>query len=248
MAACAETGTRPVTLELGGKSPQIVFADAPRLDEVARRIAGAITGNAGQVCVAGSRLLAERSIADELAARIQRIFSEQKAGPTWSPGTTLPPIISEPQAARIEAIVARSIASGATLRCGGLRADVATPGAFYTPTLLTDVVPQTEAVREEIFGPVLTLQTFESEEEALALAAHPDYGLAAGVHTADLGRALRMVRGIEAGTVWVNRYGRTSDFIIPTGGYKRSGLGKDLGRQAYEANLRFKSVLIDARV
>ena len=104
------------------------------------------------------------------------------------------------------------------------------------------------AVRDEIFGPVLTLQTFDAEDEALALAAHPDYGLAAGVHTADLGRALRMVRGIEAGTVWVNRYGRTSDFMIPTGGYKRSGLGKDLGRQAYEANLRFKSVLIDARV
>ncbi|AMV47295.1 aldehyde dehydrogenase family protein [Paraburkholderia caribensis] len=248
MAACAETGTKPVTLELGGKSPQIVFADAPRIDDVARRIAGAITTNAGQVCVAGSRLLVERSIADELAARIQRIFGELKAGATWTPGTTLPPIISEPQAARIEAIVERSVASGAVLRCGGHRADASEPGAFYTPTLLTHVTPQTDAVRDEIFGPVLTLQTFDTEDEALELAAHPDYGLAAGVHTADLGRALRMVRGIEAGTVWVNRYGRTSDFMIPTGGYKRSGLGKDLGRQAYEANLRFKSVLIDVRV
>jgi aldehyde dehydrogenase (NAD+) len=248
MAACAETGTKPVTLELGGKSPQIVFADAPRIDDVARRIAGAITTNAGQVCVAGSRLLVERSIADELAARIQRIFGELKAGATWTPGTTLPPIISEPQAARIEAIVERSVASGAVLRCGGHRADASGPGAFYTPTLLTHVTPQTDAVRDEIFGPVLTLQTFDTEDEALELAAHPDYGLAAGVHTADLGRALRMVRGIEAGTVWVNRYGRTSDFMIPTGGYKRSGLGKDLGRQAYEANLRFKSVLIDVRV
>ncbi|MGE8490551.1 MAG: aldehyde dehydrogenase family protein, partial [Paraburkholderia nemoris] len=104
-----------------------------------------------------------------------------------------------------------------------------------------------EAVREEVFGPVLTLQTFDTEEEALSLAQHPEYGLAAGVHTADLGRALRLVRGLEAGTVWVNRYGRTSDFMIPTGGYKRSGIGKDLGRQAYEANLRFKSVLIDLR-
>jgi aldehyde dehydrogenase (NAD+) len=144
--------------------------------------------------------------------------------------------------------VERSVASGAVLRCGGHRADASVPGAFYTPTLLTHVTPQTDAVRDEIFGPVLTLQTFDTEDEALELAAHPDYGLAAGVHTADLGRALRMVRGIEAGTVWVNRYGRTSDFMIPTGGYKRSGLGKDLGRQAYEANLRFKSVLIDVRV
>ena len=245
MAACAETGTRPVTLELGGKSPQLVFADAPRIDEVARRIAGAITGNAGQVCVAGSRLLVERAIAGELTDRIAQAFAELRAGPTWSPGTTLPPIISEPQAARIEGIVTRSIASGATLRSGGHRADASTPGAFYAPTLLTDVTPDTDAVREEVFGPVLTVQTFDDEAEALALAAHPDYGLAAGVHTADIGRALRMVRGIEAGTVWVNRYGRTSDFVIPTGGYKRSGIGKDLGRQAYEANLRFKSVLID---
>ncbi|MCG7403089.1 MULTISPECIES: aldehyde dehydrogenase family protein [Caballeronia] len=248
MAACAQSGTKPVTLELGGKSPQIVFADAPRIDEVARRIAGAITGNAGQVCVAGSRLLVQRGIAEELTDRIAQAFGELKAGATWAAGTTLPPIISEPQAQRIDAIVQRSIANGATLRCGGKRADAATPGAFYSPTLLCDVTQESDAVRNEIFGPVLTVQSFDTEEEALELAAHPDYGLAAGVHTADIGRALRMVRGIEAGTVWVNRYGRTSDFVIPTGGYKRSGIGKDLGRQAYEANLRFKSVLIDTEV
>jgi aldehyde dehydrogenase (NAD+) len=245
MAACAETGTKPVTLELGGKSPQIVFADAPRIDDVARRIAGAITGNAGQVCVAGSRLLVQRAIAGELTDRIAQAFGELKAGATWAAGTKLPPIISEPQALRIDAIVQRSIAGGATLRCGAKRADAATPGAFYAPTLLCDVTQDNDAVRSEIFGPVLTVQSFDTEEEALELAAHPEYGLAAGVHTADIGRALRMVRGIEAGTVWVNRYGRTSDFVLPTGGYKRSGIGKDLGRQAYEANLRFKSVLID---
>jgi aldehyde dehydrogenase (NAD+) len=247
MSACAETGTKPVTLELGGKSPQIVFADASRLDEVARRIAGAITGNAGQVCVAGSRLLVQRAIADQLTDRIAQAFSESKAGPTWDAATSLPPIISEPQAQRIDTIVQRSIASGASLRFGGQRADASTPGAFYSPTLLCDVTLETDAVRNEIFGPVLTVQPFDTEEEALALASHAEYGLAAGVHTADIGRALRMVRGIEAGTVWVNRYGRTSDFVIPTGGYKRSGIGKDLGKQAYEANLRFKSVLIDTQ-
>ncbi|MEO6748177.1 MAG: aldehyde dehydrogenase family protein [Casimicrobiaceae bacterium] len=247
MAACAESGTKPVTLELGGKSPQLVFADAPRLDDVARRIAGAISGNAGQVCNAGSRLLVERSIADELTGRIQRVFAELKAGATWRPDTTLAPIISESQAARVEAIVERTIARGATLCYGGKRMDGGTSGAFYSPTILSDVTQQSEAVREEVFGPVLTLQTFDTDDEALELAEHSDYGLAAGVHTADIGRALRFVRGIEAGTVWVNRYGRTSDFIIPTGGYKRSGIGKDLGRQAYEANLRFKSVLIDMR-
>lgn len=247
MSACAHSGTKPVTLELGGKSPQIVFADAPRLDQVARRIAGAISGNGGQVCVAGSRLLVERPLLDELADRIQAVFSELRAGATWTAGTTLSPIISAPQAERIESIVARTVASGATLRYGGRRAESDAAGAFYTPTILSDVTAASEAVREELFGPVLTLQAFDTEEEALALAHHPDYGLAAGVHTADLGRALRLVRGLEAGTVWVNRYGRTSDFMIPTGGYKRSGIGKDLGRQAYEANLRFKSVLIDIR-
>ncbi|WP_042269325.1 aldehyde dehydrogenase family protein [Paraburkholderia heleia] len=245
MAACAQSGTKPVTLELGGKSPQIVFADAPKFDEVARRIAGAIAGNAGQVCVAGSRLLVERAVADELVTRIGQAFAALRAGATWAAGTTLPPIISETQAARIEAIVERSVAEGATLYCGGRCAEAPVPGAFYLPTILTGVTAQNEAVRAEIFGPVLTVQTFDTEEEALALASHPEYGLAAGVHTADIGRALRFVRALEAGTVWVNRYGRSNDFMIPTGGYKRSGMGKDLGRQGYEAHLRFKSVLID---
>ena len=95
-----------------------------------------------------------------------------------------------------------------------------------------------------MFGLVLTIQTFEDEEEALSLAAHATYGLAAGVHTADLGRAMRAIRKLKAGTVWVNRYGRSSDFVIPTGGYGGSGIGKDLGRQAVEANLRYKSVLM----
>lgn len=245
MAACAQAGTKPVTLELGGKSPQIVFADAPRLDDVARRIAAAITINAGQVCVAGSRLLVERSVAEPLAERIARIFAGLRAGPTWSAETTLSPIVSHGQAERIEALVGATLEAGASLRCGGERADGGTAGAFYAPTLIADVDASSPAVREEVFGPVLTLQTFDTEDEALALAQHPEYGLASGVHTADIGRALRLVRALEAGTVWVNRYGRSGDFVIPTGGYKRSGIGKDLGRQACEANLRFKSVLID---
>ena len=110
---------------------------------------------------------------------------------------------------------------------------------------LTNVDAGMEAVRTEIFGPVITVQVFDDEEEALRLADHPEYGLAAGIHTADIGRAMRLARGIEAGTVWINRYGRSSDYVIPTGGYKRSGIGKDLGRQAFEANLHYKSVLVD---
>ena len=245
MTACAQTGTKPVTLELGGKSPQIVFADAPDLDLVARRVAGAIAGNAGQVCVAGSRLIVERSAAPRLIDGIASAFAALKPGPTWAAGTTLPPIISAKQAQRIEGIVARTVEHGAQIAAGGMRLPVAGEGAFYAPTILTHVTAASEAVREEVFGPVLTVQTFDSEEEALALASHEKYGLASGVHTADLSRALRAMRSIETGTVWINRYGRTADFVIPTGGYKQSGLGKDLGRQAFEANLRFKSVLID---
>ena len=245
MAACAECGTKPVTLELGGKSPQLVFADAPDLDKAAQMVAGAIAGNAGQVCVAGSRLIVQRSVADRLVDGIAAAFAALKAGPTWEADTTLPPIIRPADAARIDGVVRRTVAAGARVAAGGRLLAAAGEGGYYAPTILTGVHPDMEAVRDEIFGPVLTVQTFDDDDEALALADHPSYGLASGLHTADIGRALRFARRLEAGTVWINRYGRSNDFVIPTGGYKRSGIGKDLGRQAYEANLRFKSVLVD---
>ncbi|TSD88773.1 aldehyde dehydrogenase [Mycobacterium sp. KBS0706] len=245
MAASAASGAKPVTLELGGKSPQLVFADTPSVDRTARQVAAAILGNAGQVCVAGSRLIVQRRLRDEMVERLTALFAEVRPGPTWRQDTSFSPIISTPQADRIDGIVRRSLAAGARAVTGGRRLAAIQDGAFYEPTILTDVTDDMPAVREEIFGPVLTVQAFDDEEEGLALADHPDYGLAAGVHTADLGRAMRAVRRLQAGTVWVNRYGRTADFILPTGGYKRSGIGKDLGRQAVEANLRHKSVLIE---
>ncbi|GAJ27595.1 aldehyde dehydrogenase family protein [Acidomonas methanolica] len=244
MTAAAESGPKPVTLELGGKSPQIVHDDIRSVDEVAERVFRAFTGNAGQVCVAGSRLIVHRRVADALVERLLVLAGTVVPGPTWSGDARYAPIISAPQAARIEAIVARSLASGAVAAAPLTRLDVAGDGCFLAPSVLTNVTPQTAAVQEEIFGPVLTVQTFEDEDEALSLAAHPAYGLAAGVHTADLGRAMRAVRALKAGTVWVNRYGRSADFVIPTGGFGGSGIGKDLGRQAVEANLRHKSVLM----
>lgn len=245
MTACAETGTKPVTLELGGKSPQLVFADIKDIDKVARRVAQAITTNAGQVCVAGSRLIVQKSIADQLIDRIGGVFDELVAGPTWQSSSTLSPIISGRDLERINGMVRRTVAQGGELVTGGCRMAEESGGSFYRPTILSSVNMSMEAVRDEIFGPVLCVETFEDDDEALALAAHPSYGLAAGVHTADLSRALRLVRELEAGTVWVNRYGRSWDFALPTGGFKHSGIGKDLGRYAYEANLRTKSVLID---
>ncbi len=245
MAAAAESGTKPVTLELGGKSPQLVFADAPDLDKVARTVAAGITGNAGQVCVAGSRLIVERSAADQVLSGICTAFAALRPGTTWAADTTLSPIIRPADARRIDGMVQRTLAAGAKVLAGGTLLQVAGDGGYYAPTLLVDVDGTMEAARAEVFGPVLTVQVFDDEEQALALADHPSYGLAAGLHTGNISRALRCVRQLEAGTVWINRYGRSNDFVIPTGGYKQSGIGKDLGRQAYEANRRTKSVLID---
>jgi aldehyde dehydrogenase (NAD+) len=244
MADCAASGPKPVTLELGGKSPQLVFNDAADLDEVANTVARAILVNAGQVCVAGSRLIVQRGVASRLLERIVTRLRQIKAGPTWHADTNFPPIISPTQAARIAGIVTRTLEAGATAMTGGQSREHACGGAFYEPTVLADVAPSMEAVREEIFGPVLTAQIFDEEEAAFSLANDSRYGLAAGVYTSDLSRALRALRALQVGTVWINRYGRTADFAIPTGGYKQSGIGKDLGRQAYESNLRLKSALI----
>jgi aldehyde dehydrogenase (NAD+) len=195
--------------------------------------------------VAGSRLVAQRSVQAELVERIAALAAEVRPGHTWSSQTTYAPIVSIGQLDRIEGIVRRTVAEGAEAVIGGRRLAAIQDGAFYEPTILTGASSDMEAVREEVFGPVLTVQAFDDEQEGLSLAGHPVYGLAAGVHTADVGKAMRAIRAIKAGTVWVNRYGRSFDFIIPTGGFQSSGIGKDLGRQAVEANMRFKSALID---
>ncbi|MHA7826150.1 MAG: aldehyde dehydrogenase family protein [Roseovarius sp.] len=240
MENIARTGIKPMTLELGGKSPMIVFADAD-LDLAARCLERGILPNAGQFCVAGSRMIVAREIADELAARLIARFLSHAPAPTWAETPGFSPIISETQLSRIDSIVSASRAAGGEILCGGARFDCA--GSFYRPTLIAGATPDNPAVTDEIFGPVATFQTFDTEDEALALAAHPTYGLCSGIFTRDLGRALRLSRRIEAGTVWINRYGRSRDHILPTGGWKASGLGKDLGREAFSANRRTKAVL-----
>jgi aldehyde dehydrogenase (NAD+) len=244
MAASAASGIKPMTLELGGKSPQLMFGDADT-ELAASCVARGILSNAGQVCVAGSRLIVQRARHDEMVERLSALMSQVAAGPTWRETSGFSPIVSQRQLARIEDIVGRSLAQGAEPVIGGRSMEGCNGGAFYAPTILARVTGETAAVREEIFGPVLTVQSFEDEEEGITLAGHPDYGLAAGIYTADLSRALRAMRRMEAGTVWINRYGRSEDFILPTGGFKRSGIGKDLGREAFEASRRHKSVLID---
>ena len=244
MSDAALYGTKPVTLELGGKSPQLVFEHVPDLAHTARCIARGFTSNGGQACVAGTRLIAHKRIVEPLLEVVQRQLAQIAPGPLWRSTTSYSPIISRGQAERIESLVDESRASGAELIFGGGYFDT-DGGYFHRPTLLANVTESTPAVREELFGPVLTIQTFDDEDEGIALAGHPKYGLCAGVHTRDIGQALRAMRRIAAGTVWINRYGRSADMIIPTGGFKQSGIGKDLGRQALEASMRHKSVLID---
>lgn len=241
MQNVAMAGIRPMTLELGGKSPMIVFDDAD-LDLAANCLARGILPNAGQFCVAGSRLIVHQAVAAALAERLAARFATERPAATWASEAGYSPIISETQLARIDGIVQAARRAGAELVCGGARFDG--PGSFYRPTILSDVSAANPAVTEEIFGPVVTFQTFATEEEAMQLASHPTYGLCAGLFTRDLSRALRLTQQLQAGTVWVNRYNRSRDHILPTGGWKASGLGKDLGREAYRANRRSKSVLI----
>jgi aldehyde dehydrogenase (NAD+) len=244
MADAAMTGLKPVSLELGGKGPQLVFDDAGEIDRLARMIARGITYNSGQVCFAGSRLVVQRGIADPLLDAVTAVMRDYRVGPTWDEATTMPPIINARQAERIDGIVQAGIADGAVALCGG--APVEHPdGAFYAPTILRGVPTDSRALREEIFGPVLAVQEFDDVDEGIALANHDDYGLTASVHTRDISRALHAARTIESGTVWINDWGRRSDFTAPFGGYKRSGLGKDMGLAGYTKYLKTKAIWVE---
>ncbi|OUI85491.1 aldehyde dehydrogenase family protein [Acetobacter tropicalis] len=246
MKAAAESGPKPVTLELGGKSPQLVFDDISSIDEVADRIFRAFTGNAGQVCVTGSRLIVQRGVAEPLIEALLALCSRVAALAPWEESASYSPIISEVQAQRILNLAEHSIKGGAQSLAPCLRMNSEEGGVFLSPGILLVTDVNSSVWQEEVFGPVLAVQIFDEDDEAFALAQHSVYGLAAGVHTASMARAMRAIRTLKAGTVWVNRYGRSSDFVIPTGGFGGSGIGKDLGRQAFEANLRLKSVLMAA--
>ena len=242
MTLAAQSGIKPVTLELGGKSPQLVLADAGDIDVVAGRVAAAFMDNAGQVCTAGSRLIVEDRIADELVERVIARTKAIKAGPTWDEKTTFAPIISRKQLERIDTMVRASLGEGASLVTGGTVLEGRNEGSFYAPTILENVSDDNIGFKEEFFGPVLTVRSFTDLEEGLALAAHPVYGLAASVHTTDLKKALKAADSIEAGMVWINQHGRGPEFTYPAGGYKGSGFGKDMGRAGIEAFLRQKAI------
>jgi aldehyde dehydrogenase (NAD+)/phenylacetaldehyde dehydrogenase len=237
-------GVVPVTAELGGKSPSIVFADC-NVEKTAGSILSSIFLNQGQMCVAGSRLLVERSIFDQLLGILTSRANAITLGDGTDPTTDMGPLISAAHRERVAGFVGRAVEAGAVLECGGECADERlSRGFFYRPTILSGVTADMEIWREEVFGPVLAAVPFESEKEALALANDTPYGLAASVWTRDNYRTQRMIRGLNAGTVWVNTYGSFLD-EAPFGGFRASGYGKGLGREGLLANCRLKSVIMD---
>ncbi|MBI2059791.1 MAG: aldehyde dehydrogenase [Nitrospirae bacterium] len=230
-----------VSLELGGKSPHILFEDA----DVSRATMMATYGMfslTGQACAAGSRLFVHRSIAEGFMQGLVTFSQTLQMGDPLEGGTMLGPLISKPHLERVDAFVQEAKASGAKVLCGGKRASIGN-GNFYEPTILTDVDPASKCVREEIFGPVMCVFQFESEEEVVARANDTVYGLVAGFWTKDVSRALRVAAKLQAGTVWVNAYG-TLPIQAPFGGFKQSGFGRDGGREGIMEYLQPKNVYI----
>ena len=238
MATAAQQCKR-VTLELGGKSPNVVFADAD-LDAAAHAAGSGIFFNAGQVCSAGSRILVQSSkyaeFVDRLVARAQRI----RLGDPFSPETSMGPLISRIQLERVQGHIDRGRRVGARVAFGG---DASMPHGFYVaPTVFADADNSMPLAQEEIFGPVATVIPFEDEAEAVLLANDSRYSLAAGLWTRDVTRAHRVARGLRAGTVWINTFGPT-DTRMPWGGFGGDlGVGRDLGRAALDNYTEQKSI------
>jgi len=241
-AAAAPTLKR-VSMELGGKSPQVVFDDAD-LDAAATAVAGAVWGHSGQVCTAGTRVLIQRGIHNELVAEMVARSRSIRLGSGFSKDTQMGPLISQQQLDRVSHYVAAGKAEGAQVALGGERHGEA--GYFHQPTIFTAVDNHMTIAREEIFGPVMAVIPFDTEEEAVAIANDTDFGLAAGVWTRDLARGHRMTQAIRAGTVWVNTYQRVYP-SIPYGGVKQSGYGRNLGPQSLEHYTQIKTVWLKIR-
>lgn len=234
----------PMILELGGKSPHVVFADAD-LPKAARAVANGIFGGSGQSCVAGSRLFVEASVKDAFTRLLLQQAEAMRPGPPRDPGSKIGPLASFAHRERVEAMVAAGIAEGGEILCGGRRPEGPQfeGGAYYLPTVIAGLSTDARIVREEIFGPVLCLISFDTEEELIGQANDSDFGLAAGIWTADYRRAWRVARALEAGTVWVNTYKELS-VSAPFGGFKLSGLGREKGLQGMRAYQQPKSLYL----
>ena len=232
-----------LTLELGGKSPDVVFADA----DLGRAIPGAgmeVFAFAGQVCCAGTRIYVERAIHDEFVAGLSAFASSLRVGDSLDPATRIGPLVSAEQLERVTGYLDVGRAEGARVAAGGARID--SPGYFVEPTVLTDVADDMRVAREEIFGPVACVLPFDTVDEVVARSNDTPFGLAGGVWTRDIGKAHRLAREVDAGTVWVNSM-LLMDPAVPFGGYKMSGFGLEMGRHGLDEYLTTKSVWINTR-
>jgi betaine-aldehyde dehydrogenase/5-carboxymethyl-2-hydroxymuconic-semialdehyde dehydrogenase len=229
----------PFTAELGGKGPFIIFEDAD-LDAAARKAAGQYD-DAGQVCLAGTRLLVQESVADEFMERFHRFADEHVLGDPRSDTTTVSPLIHPDHLERVEGFVERARAAGQKILRGGRRSDAG--ALFYEPTLIEPTSNDAEVVQREVFGPVLTIQTFADEDEAVALANSTEYGLSGIVYTGSLGRADRVGRRLRAGVVWVNTF-LVRDLTAPFGGMGISGIGREGGDYALDFYSELKTLQI----
>ncbi|KRE09553.1 carnitine dehydratase [Bosea sp. Root381] len=233
-----------VSLELGGKSPNIVFADAD-LDAAVDGVISGIFAAGGQTCMAGSRLLLQSSIHDRFLDMLVKRMVEARLGDPNSPDTDIGPVATEQQLAKVLDYIDIARRDGARCVLGGTRStrQGCTEGWFIEPTIFADVTNDMRIAREEVFGPLLSVLRFETEEEAVALANDTPFGLAAGVWTSDLGRAMTIPKRLTAGTVWINAY-RVVSYLAPFGGFKESGIGRENGQAAIMEYLETKSVYI----
>jgi (Z)-2-((N-methylformamido)methylene)-5-hydroxybutyrolactone dehydrogenase len=241
----AARGIKHVTLELGGKSANIVFDDAD-LDQAVNGVVSGIFAATGQTCIAGSRALIHRPIYDVFVDRLVALAKTARMGNPLDLSTQVGPITTRPQYEKVLEYIRIAREEGAVCRLGGgpARGPECAAGWFVEPTVFTGVRPDMRVANEEIFGPVLSIIPFEDEDEALRIANGTIYGLAAGVWTTNIRRAIVMAEKLEAGTVWVNTY-RAISYMSPFGGYKRSGLGRESGIDAIQEYLQTKSVWID---
>jgi len=232
---------KPVTAELGGNGPNILFADAD-IDKAVGTVISAFVFNTGQFCMAGPRLLVERPLYETVLDILGKAVGGVPLGDPSNPGTVIGPLVSKDQLDKVSGMVEAARAAGARIVAGGRKLDI-DGGYFYAPTVIADINDRAPCVREEVFGPVLTVQPFDSEEEAIARANGTRYGLAAGVQTTDIARAHRVAARLEAGIVWVNGWAML-DPSIPFGGVRNSGWGRESGEEALLSYTRSKSVVI----
>ncbi|KAL4907184.1 aldehyde dehydrogenase [Aspergillus multicolor] len=238
LQAAAKSNLKKVTLELGGKSPNIVFDDAD-IDNAISWSNFGIFFNHGQCCCAGSRILVQEGIYDKFVARFKERAAQNKVGNPFEQDTFQGPQVSKLQFDRIMEYINHGKQAGATVAVGGDRHGE--EGYFIQPTVFTDVTPDMKIAKEEIFGPVVTVQKFKDEAEAIKLGNSTDYGLAAAVHTKNVNTAIRVSNALKAGTVWINSYNLIS-YQAPFGGFKQSGLGRELGSYALENYTQIKAV------